>query len=334
MTMSGIGDLAQRLVLRNEMTALKQAARTVGTEVATGRTVDPSTHLRGQLGPLAAIEASLSRITALERTAALAGVRTGAQQAALDMIGASAADLQTVLLQAVAGGGPSLTAAAADDAAERFKGAISALGGRAGDRTLFAGVESQDAAMAPADDILSSLRAAVASSTTAAEAEAAVADWFARPDGYDSVAYRGGAAVADGNADGSEGTRLSLTAADPAIKETLEALALAAVMSGGGGPQAPGERQELARRSAERLAADAPGRAALQGRLGGAEAAIDTARTRLAAEAGALRLPREDLIGVDEYEAATRLEATQTQLETHYAVTARLARLSLVDFLR
>ncbi len=334
MTITSIGDLAYRYVLRNETTALKRAAQTAGNEVATGRVADTAAHLGGNLAPLAAIEASLARIAAQERIAALAGVRAEAQQAALGVIDTTASDLQRSLLQAIAGSGPSLTAAAADDAAERFRGAISALGARAGDRTLFAGVETQGAALAPGQEILDALKVAVAGAATAADAEAAVADWFARPDGYAQAAYRGGAPITDGNPDGSEGTRVSLTADDPAIKATLEAMALAAVLSGGGGPTAPGERLALARRSAERLAGDASDRAALQGRLGTTEAAIDTARTRLSAEATALQIARSDLIGVDDYEAATRLEATQTQLETHYAVTARLARLSLVDFLR
>jgi flagellar hook-associated protein 3 FlgL len=37
---------------------------------------------------------------------------------------------------------------------------------------------------------------------------------------------------------------------------------------------------------------------------------------------------------VDPYEAATKLEAAQSQLEALYTVTARLSRLNLVDFLR
>jgi flagellar hook-associated protein 3 FlgL len=47
-----------------------------------------------------------------------------------------------------------------------------------------------------------------------------------------------------------------------------------------------------------------------------------------------LEIARADLVAIDPFEAATRMEAAQTQLETLYSVTARLSRLSLVDFLR
>ena len=37
--------------------------------------------------------------------------------------------------------------------------------------------------------------------------------------------------------------------------------------------------------------------------------------------------------GVDPYEAATRLSALETQLQASYAVTARLSRMSFLNFL-
>jgi flagellar hook-associated protein 3 FlgL len=48
----------------------------------------------------------------------------------------------------------------------------------------------------------------------------------------------------------------------------------------------------------------------------------------------ALEMTRARIVNVDPYESATRLEAAQIQLETLYALTARLGRLSLTDFLR
>jgi flagellar hook-associated protein 3 FlgL len=39
------------------------------------------------------------------------------------------------------------------------------------------------------------------------------------------------------------------------------------------------------------------------------------------------------LLSVDPYETATKMQEMQTQLQTLYAITARAARLSLVDFL-
>ena len=67
----------------------------------------------------------------------------------------------------------------------------------------------------------------------------------------------------------------------------------------------------------------------------GADAAqIEAARTRNAAEETSLGILRSDIGSVDPYEAGTRLEAIQSQLESLYLVTARVSRLSLAEYLR
>ena len=74
--------------------------------------------------------------------------------------------------------------------------------------------------------------------------------------------------------------------------------------------------------------------AVLQAHIGTVESRIEDAKIINSAEGAALDLARSEMLGVDPYETATKLENTQTQLETLYALTARLSRLSLVDFLR
>jgi len=39
-------------------------------------------------------------------------------------------------------------------------------------------------------------------------------------------------------------------------------------------------------------------------------------------------------VNADPFETASTLQAVQLQLETHYAMTARLSRLSLAEYLR
>jgi flagellar hook-associated protein 3 FlgL len=93
-------------------------------------------------------------------------------------------------------------------------------------------------------------------------------------------------------------------------------------------------RVQVMRRAGEVLAEGASARAHMAGRLGTTEGQIAAAATRNSAEVAALEIARNGLVSVDPYEAATRLEAAQSQLEALYTATARLSRLSLVDFLR
>ena len=65
-----------------------------------------------------------------------------------------------------------------------------------------------------------------------------------------------------------------------------------------------------------------------------AEQKIAEATSRNSAELLALRIARSDILGVDPFEATSALTDAQNKLEALYSVTARLSRLSLVDFLR
>ena len=60
---------------------------------------------------------------------------------------------------------------------------------------------------------------------------------------------------------------------------------------------------------------------------------ISAAETRNSSEESALQIARNDLTSVDPYSTATKLQETQTQLETIYALTARMSHLSLLDYL-
>ena len=72
----------------------------------------------------------------------------------------------------------------------------------------------------------------------------------------------------------------------------------------------------------------------LAARLGISEGRIEAAQSRNAADLLAHEMAQADLIRSDPERLAMELEAVQTNLETVFAITARLSRLSLTDFLR
>ena len=71
----------------------------------------------------------------------------------------------------------------------------------------------------------------------------------------------------------------------------------------------------------------------LRADLGYAETRLEESKTRLSAERTSFEMSRNELLGVDLYETATRLEAVQFQLESLYTATSRLSGLSLVRYL-
>jgi flagellar hook-associated protein 3 FlgL len=130
-----------------------------------------------------------------------------------------------------------------------------------------------------------------------------------------------------------EAVPLDATALDPGIRDTLKGLAMAAILDRGVLAGQAAERAKLAKTAGAALVTAADARSALAARIGTAEERIATAATRNAAEASALRIARIDMTSSDPYEAATALQEAEAKLDTLFAVTARLSRLSLANYL-
>src|SRR5690606_30858124 len=130
-----------------------------------------------------------------------------------------------------------------------------------------------------------------------------------------------------------ESATMDLTAADPALRDLLEGFALGALVAQGTLQGDDAGRSFLLKRSGEALLASGNDLAAVRARVGSVEARIAGAGARNAAEASALQIARNGLVAADPYDTASALQAVQTQIETLYALTARLSRLSLTDYL-
>jgi flagellar hook-associated protein 3 FlgL len=334
MAVNGLGDLAWNLLTRRQSAELKALTRRLGTEVSTGLAADPARALGGDVAPLASIETVLARLTSFARTAAETGDLAARQQAALASLGDMTADLTPRLLDPVSNATPAALSAVTREAAARLEAAVATLNAPFAGRSVFAGTASDGPALAPAETMLTALETEIAGLTTAADVAAAVTAWFADPAGFGTIGYLGGAPVAPVVLSDRDSVALDATAADPALRDTLAGLATAALLARGSGPAAPAERQALALRAGEVLLAAETARATLSGRIGTAEARIAAVAGEGASERAALELTRTQMLAVDPYEAASRLEAASNQLEALYAVTARLSRLSLLEFLR
>lgn len=139
----------------------------------------------------------------------------------------------------------------------------------------------------------------------------------------------GPVAIAEG-----ETLQLAITAARDELRPALKGLALAALVA----EDVPGsgheERAALLETAGLRLMQAQSGVIALAAELGASEARIAAAGVRNTAERTAMESAVNDLIGIDPFEAATRLEDTRGRIEALFSITGRLQRLSLAEFLR
>lgn len=334
MALTSIGDLAQSFMLRRQNAALKSELQTLSSEMTTGHAVDTAARVSGDFAPLGAIDGSLARLRAYEATTTEATLRAGAMQIALTTIDGLASDLAPTLLQPLASGQEVQVAILGADARQKFETVVSTLNAVVGDRTLFAGQATNRPALADSETILASLEAVIAGAVSAADVEVAVSNWFDDPGGFASTVYLGADPLDGVPIAPNEVAAVTITAMDPALRDTMTGLAMAALLDRGALAQSPAARTDLARRAGQSLISSQTARADLAAGLGMVEAQIEAATSRNAAESAALQVARAAMVEVDPYDSATRLEATQTQLETLYAITARLSRLNLMDFLR
>lgn len=333
MTRISVGDATLTNILARQSADLRGQVQRASQEVATGKHSDIGVALRGDYSPLLAIDSSLSRLSAYTSNAAEAAFQASAQQAAVSGLSELAAGIATTLLGAKSFSTAAQVDTLAADAKGRLASAVGLLNSQASGRAVFSGTATDTVPLGSLDDMLTALQTAAAGATTAGQVSAAVNGWFADPLGFGAF-YQGGGALAPAPIAAGETAELSTTAMDQALRDTLAGFAMAALIDRGALAGDPGERGRLAQQAGQQLISTEDARTTLQARIGMVEAQIEGARTRNSAEEAALGILRSDIGSVDPYEAATRLQTIQSQLESLYLVTARVARLSLAEYLR
>ena len=336
MSLVSIGDLARVFQSRTLTTALKTDLTRLGRELTTGTQADLGKAVSGDFGPVSDIERLLTTLQATKTVTAEAAVITESMQNVLDQVQEAGRSLGASLASAQGSANGQTSEILANDARQRFQSIVASLNTNVAGRTLFGGAATDRAALASADDMLSSLNVAVAGETTAAGVIAAVDTWFNAPSGgFETNGYLGSTTDAAAFQLGEgEVIQPGYRADDPALRKVMESFALAALVAEGVLAGDPAEQSALLRTSGEMMLTADQGLTAFRADIGQLQERVETASVRNAAKATSLELARNELIAVDPYRVASELEATFTQLETFYTVTSRLSRLSFTEFMR
>lgn len=329
------GDLAQAFQSQRQNTSLQSTAARLSKELTTGRIADPGKRLLGDFGQLAEISRTLTTLGTYKITNAEAARFTGTMQSALDQLRSLGGDTAQTLIQAGSSGTSAFVDLGGTAARDALDAALSALNIRDAGRSVFAGVATSTPAVASAGTILAALMPVVAVETTAQGVTQAVDNFFTAPiGGFGDLGYLGAAQPLDPlRVAPDAAVSVDITANSPAIRDMLKGLVTGALLAEGVLSGNPAGQAALAQSAGEQVLSADGGIATLQGRIGIAEARIDAAGTRNAAERAGLEIRRAEIVGADPYETATALQQTQSQLEVLFTVTARLSTLKLSDFL-
>jgi flagellar hook-associated protein 3 FlgL len=336
MSIGGVGDAAQFHRLRQDGNRLQQDLQRLTAELSSGQQADPGRAVGGDFSSLADLSRTLRLQTAFAQSIAEAGIDANARQSALERIEAEVDGFAPNILGLATGGSLQDMALSLADAPERFTQAVAALNTQAGGKSLFAGDAPDRPALIPAADILAALRPIADAAPTAADMVAAVEDWFLDPgNGFDTLAWQGGAGPAAPAILGeAREEQTGITARDPALREVLAGLALAALAAEGTGPSTEADRRAIVTAAAARLERGEDALIRLRSDLGASQARIEEARVAAEAARAGAEIEQSRLTEADPYRAATDLQAVQTRLEQLYILTARLSRLTLSEYLR
>lgn len=330
MTYLGAAALMSPALLRQGASLRMEIARSTA-EMTTGQLADPARAVGGDMAALTGIDTALARLQGYAAITAEASLLAQAMQAALGQLEDSSDRLGRALLLLPDGATASQIAAAVTGGEDAFAAAVGALNTQIAGRPVFAGIAAT-APLPPAETLLAGLESALTGVTTASDARLAIRDWFADPTGY-AGHYTGSAGRSDLPVTAADTIRLDTTALDPALRETLAGLALAALVERGLFAGQPVVQSSLLRSGAGDLLAASDSRGLLAARIGTAQSGIDAAQVRNTAEASALTLLRAGLIEADPYDSATRLQAAEARLDAYYTLVSRLSRLTLTAYL-
>ncbi len=337
MSMLSIGDMARSFQMRRANLSLQKTLTTLSKELTTGQVSDVSKHLRGDTGVLASAQARLGMLEAFKVTNAETALVASSMQAAMTAIQQSAGELGKNFASAPMTMSPATLDIIAAEAPNQLDMMISALNTSAAGRFLFSGSHFDIAPLVDAAGLVSEVSSAISGLPTISAIVSAIDDWFAAPPGgggFLDRAYKGNQSAPGPVRVGSNDiANLDVSAANDGFTEILKGAVLGTLVSQGLLSGDGTAREALIEQASHWLLDGEDKVIAMRADLGASEAMIQRAAAENSAEAASLEQSINQLVGVDKYELASSLTEAETQMETLYAMTSRLSRLSLVNYL-
>lgn len=335
MSLISIGDLSQHFVSLRNSHRIKSDLSNLGNELSTGKRADLTKSLGGDTRRLTALGHSLGLNQSYMMAAKNAQQMLAATQNVLLNVDNLRDVLATDLILATPESQTGQLTESAAAARAGFSSIVAALNGTSAGQGLFAGTLSGGAAVADADIMLADMISNITDTGDPVVVKQAVDDWFDDPSGgFQTLGFLGNTnarSIRIGSAGHS--VKLNVFANDKELRSVLKSAALGAVVHDLGGSVSRRDRGALLADAGLGLVGSAQGIAQIQSRVGHQEAGVARTVSGLAAQQTTMSIALNSLEAADPFETATRLEATQRQLELHFTATARLSQLTLADYI-
>ncbi len=335
MPVVSIGDMSQHFISLRNGGSLKAELARHGQELVTGRLSDVVAGVGGDTRQLSGLEHSLNTNASYQNAAQETSLLLEQMQLSLERVEDARSSATDSLLLISSQSLPNQISEAVQTSQQSFGEVVTALNGQLANRSLFSGTSVDVVPLATADDMLADIRQTVGGATTASDIAAIVDDWFDSPTGgFQTMGYQ-----AENNGSnlkflGPEQTiNIETRADDERLKDILKATSKAAILADLTQVIPQVEQAQLLQMAGAGLLSGASGLTEVRAELGNQQNRVSVITARLSAEESTLSIAFNDMTAADPFETASKLQAVQAQLETHFAVTARLSRLTLAEYI-
>jgi len=339
----GVANATRRSVIQ-----MQSELATLQKEVTTGRAADLGLKLGARTGRTVALRQESASLQAFMDANAVASTRLSTSQATLGEIAGDAQRFLGLLIDAKSAS--SSGAVTAGHAGETLSALIAKLNSSQRDEYIFAGantdvkpVAEYDAPASPAKQAVANAFAAhfgfaqgdpAASGITAADMQSFLDTDFAALFSDPAWSTNWSSATSQpirNRISPTEEVATSATANDPPMRNLAMAYAMVADL--GLARLSQGAYDAVIDTATNLVGGSIQGLTATQAQLGYSEQSIAKASERMSIQKDVLDKHIGELEDVDPYEASTRINNLLTQIETSYALTARIQKLSLLDYI-
>ena len=336
MKTAAVSDLSSAMRLQRVGQSTRANMQVAGYEVASGLKSDLVKATGGNLSSLFAIEKTMARLDVRASAISTASARAEATQFNLEKIQQNVAEFGTDLIAAVNLGNQQQAFSVAGSARGAFDSIVSAINGRYGDQALFAGANVDGAAVLDAQSMYNDIIALTGAAPDSTAVIAAVDDYFYNPaGGFATTGFLGdaldapSAEIADG-----EVVDYSVRGDAQALRDALRNVALIAIANNGDHAGSDLDSMNIMGAAATSAITTVNSLIDLRESLGHVEERLSQAAAFNASQKNTFEMNRNGIIAADPYEAATRFQALEGQMEAIYLMTSRLSNMRLQNYLR
>lgn len=312
--------------LSPEIKALRERLTTTSNETVTGRYDDMTKHLSGRISQAMLGQKAIDDIEQQNIRLTIREGRLELTQSSLGVLQDSTSGLSARMQAALGSEDTASKTATARDSKAALNETFSALNARHGERYLFSGDATTTPPFGSVDDLLSDIRQIAATATDATDFATQLDTYFNSPTGGWRTNIYAGTETAS-NPDSVPGT-------DSSIIQIVSGLAVMALSGPDENLPLLDGGSDAVHAAAQSLANGQTSLTNLRASVGISQAQVETQKESLGVEKTVLTASFNELTARDQYEAASELKEIESSLETAYTLTARIANLTLLNYMR